>query len=188
MVKIDNSDVSSLAQIAASIRNQYSRKVADDKWQDSPFKWIRLLPPAQKGKIGVQLITSWCAVKGLNIRRAKNSQADKVIEDRNVEFKFSLLWDNGIYKFQQIRDQDYVYLICLGISPFDAHCWVIPKQLALQQATPQHGGRIGRDTLWFSINPLHPPEWVSKYGGTLHSAYNIFASWRSNSTSKRTLE
>ena len=31
------------------------------------------------------------------------------------------------YKFQQLRDQNYEFAICLGISPFSAHCWVLPK-------------------------------------------------------------
>jgi hypothetical protein len=45
-----------------------------------------------------------------------------LINGHRVEIKFSTLWQEGIYNFQQIRDQNYEYAVCLGISPFEAHC------------------------------------------------------------------
>ena len=44
-----------------------------------------------------------------------------------MEIKFSTLWKSGVYKFQQIRDQEYDAMVLLGISPFSAACWIVPK-------------------------------------------------------------
>ena len=38
-------------------------------------------------------------------------------------------WKSGIYKFQQIQDQNYEFGIFLDLSPFQAHCWVINKDI-----------------------------------------------------------
>ena len=49
-----------------------------------------------------------------------------------TEIKFSTLWAKQFYKFQQIGDQNYEFLVCLGVSPFTAHAWVFEKQFLLQ--------------------------------------------------------
>ena len=43
-----------------------------------------------------------------------------------------MLWQTGTYKFQQIRNQNYRFVVCLGISPHDAHCWIIPKNVLME--------------------------------------------------------
>jgi hypothetical protein len=94
-----------------------------------------------------------------------------------------MLWESGIYNFQQIRDQDYEYVICLGISPFDAHCWVISKDVLRQYVighTPQHTGRRGTDTFWLQVTVASPPEWLTAYGGSLAEAYEIMRKWQAN--------
>jgi len=95
----------------------------------------------------------------------------RLIKGIRVEIKFSTLWsDNKIYKFQQIRDQDYRYCFCLGVSPFAVHAWFIPKtELMKPRAglTHQHGGTKGTDTLWLSFSPDQPPSWLTPFGGTL---------------------
>ena len=93
-----------------------------------------------------------------------------------MEIKFSTLWASGVYKFQQLRDQDYDFAICLGISPFDAHCWVISKAVLRQHVighTPQHIGRGGTDTFWISFPSLTPPSWLEACGGSLASAFQV---------------
>lgn len=127
---------------------------ADDPWAGSPFAWIKSRPSRQVGKIGEQLVAGWCAAKGFDVISVRDSEADRIINGRRVEIKFSTLWANGGYTFQQIRDQNYEYAVCLGVSPFDVHGWVIPKSVLLQHVigkTPQHRGRAGTDTFW--LNP-----------------------------------
>jgi hypothetical protein len=86
------------------------------------------------------------------VSRSPDSDADRVVEGKRVEVKFSTLWKNPPYKFQQLRDQNYDLAICLGVSPFNAHCWAISKATILHEwkttgnVVPQHGARAGSDT------------------------------------------
>ena len=90
----------------------------------------------------------------------------------------STLWKGGSYRFQQLRDQDYEFAVCLGLSPFDAHCWVLPKELILQQwsagiISSQHGGRAGSDTAWLHVLPDAIPDWLHAWGGPLSDAVRV---------------
>lgn len=163
-----------LASIAGLLKDQYIQEGVVDPWLASPFAWIRTLKSRQVGKIGEQLISGWCAAKGLDVGRSPDSEADRIIGGHRVEIKFSTLWASGIYKFQQIRDQNYDYLICLGVSPSAAHCWVLSKELLRQHVighTPQHRGSAGTDTFWLSVSPASLPAWLAQTGGTLEQAY-----------------
>lgn len=176
---IHDPEVLLLASIATTLKQDYEATNTD--WVGSPFAWILQKPSRQRGKIGEQLIAGWCAAKGLDVISSGDSEADRIIAGYRVEIKFSTLWQNGIYKFQQIRDQNYEYVICLGISPFDAHCWIIPKSLLREHVighTPQHMGRRGTDTFWLSFDPGNPPTWLHMYGGRLSEAYRILKAWQ----------
>lgn len=168
MSPILDPEVRHLAKIATVIRKEYLRE--DNSWTNSPFAWIRTRPSGQVGKIGEQLIAGWCAGKGLEVVKCRDAEADPVIAGHRMEVKFSTLWKSGLYVFQQLRNQNYEYVICLGIAPFEAHCWVIPKDSALEHATPQHTGKEGEETFWLHIPADNPPDWLSPYGGTLTQA------------------
>lgn len=168
-----DTDYQILASIATTLKSSYVREGVDDPWSSSPFGWIRHLPPATKGSIGVQLVAGWCAAKGFDVVNAGDSEADKVIAGLRVEVKFSLRWENGTYLFQQIRDQRFDYGICLGVSPLEAYVWVIPKSVLLQRATPQHTGRGGRDTFWIRVNSHDPQPWLAEFGGPLSKAFEV---------------
>lgn len=179
--QITDPDVQILASIASALKGDYVGEGRGDPWAGSPFAWIRARPSRQVGKIGEQLVAGWCAAKGLDVTASGDPEADRVIGGRRVEIKFSTLWATGVYKFQQIRDQNYEFAICLGISPFDAHCWVIPKILLRRYVihhTPQHRGRRGVDTFWLSVDVANPPEWLAPCGGTLAKAYEIMRKWK----------
>lgn len=120
--------------------------------------------------------------------RSPDSDADRLVNGHRTEIKFSTRWKSEVYKFQQLRDQNYVFAICLGVSPFDAHCWVLPKAELLSRwkesisqghevggIQSQHGGADGRDTAWLTVDPSSPPVWLSAYGGRLASAAAFLA-------------
>ena len=95
-----------------------------------------------------------------------------------MEIKFSTLWETGIYKFQQIRDQNYSYVFALGVSPFDAHAWILPKSVLAARPPGlrrQHGGARGRDTDWLRVTAGHEHEWMKPYGGTLAEVREILS-------------
>ena len=97
-------DLGLLAAISATLMSDYI-KPENDPWAGSPFAWIKTRPSRQIGSIGEQLVAGWCAAKGLDVTRTGDSDADRIIAGRRVEIKFSTLWENGDYVFQQIRDQ-----------------------------------------------------------------------------------
>lgn len=176
---ITDPDVRLLASIAAQLEPDYVNPQVEAQWASSPFAWIRARPSRQRGKIGEQLIAGWCAAKELNVLRSPDAEADRIIEGQRVEIKFSTLWESGVYKFQQIREQNYSHAICLGISPFDAQCWVISKELLREHVigfTPQHRGRMGTDTFWLSFEPDNPPSWLAPCGGRLSAAFAVLRS------------
>lgn len=177
---ITDPDVRMLASIAATLKGDYVQTGAEDPWAGSPFAWIRTQASRRRGRIGEQLIAGWCAAKGLDVIGSRDQESDRIINRRRVEIKFSTLWGTGVYKFQQLRHQNYEYAVCLGIAPFDAACWVLSKKILRSHVlghTPQHAGRSGKDTFWLSVKAEEPPSWLRDCGGTLAAAYEIIRNW-----------
>lgn len=174
---ITDSEVLLLAGIAGTLKADYETKTADP-WIESPFGWIKSRPSRQVGAIGEQLVAGWCAAKGLDVVRSRNSDADRIIHGQRLEIKFSTLWASGGYKFQQIRNQEYDYLFCLGVSPFDAHGWVFPKSVLLERVIGhmgQHTGSGGTDTAWLGFDVRRPYDWMAPYGGSLSEAFTVLS-------------
>lgn len=175
--RISDPDVQILAALAADKESEYADD--DAMWVGSPFRWIKTRPSRQIGSIGESLVAGWCAARGFDVVRSPDSQADRIVNGHRIEIKFSTLWtDNHIYKFQQIRDQNYDYCFCIGVSPFDAHAWLIPKrELSVSRPpslVPQHGGAAGRDTKWLSFEASTPPAWLKPFGGRLGDVAKLF--------------
>jgi len=164
-------EVQLLAGKASALEIDYAKDGA--AWAGSPFAWIKTRPSRQIGAIGEKIVSEWLGARGFSVSRSPDSDADRLVEKLRVEIKFSTLWANGSYKFQQLRDQRYDFAICLGVSPFDAHCWVIEKSEIMRHwretgnLHSQHGGAAGSDTAWLSVDPASPQPWVRGYGGTL---------------------
>jgi len=166
---IDDPEFQLIATIAASLEPAYVRSGADP-WEGSPFAWIRTTSSRRRGAIGEALVAGWSAAKGFDVVKSKKSDADRIIHGHRVEVKFSTLWESGGYKFQQIRDQEYDLLFCLGVSPFGASAWLIPKSALFEHVighTGQHTGAGGRDTAWLGFMAAKPPPWLEPFGGTL---------------------
>lgn len=176
MIGNDDRDVKLLAEYSGDLQGKY--KEDDEDWKGSPFAWIRCRPSRQKGTIGEKLITCYLKAKGFDVEPSPDSDADRMINQKRVEIKSSMLWKGGFYKFQQLRNQNYCFVICLGISPFDAHCWVLPKNLIMKQwriggIQSQHGGQAGRDTAWLQVDPGNVQNWLRKWGGSLSEAASV---------------
>ncbi len=169
--RITDPDVEKIATISS--RLQESTEASNHIiWENSKFEWIRCIPPGTKGKVARGLISEWAIGKGLSVKNASKG-AQRIIEGKRVVIKLSTLWDGNFYKFQQIKDQDYSIVICLGISPFDASGWAIPKSEALKHATPQHKGAEGSDTYWFTVTPGSEPGWLKHWGGRLAKMHEV---------------
>jgi hypothetical protein len=172
-----NPEFELLASAANFIRQEFEKEIS--AWTGSPLEWVLAIPSASKGKLGKRLVDQWCAIKGLSVGNSPDSEADMLINGHRVEIKFSTLWKAGFYKFQQIRDQDYEYAIFLGISPREAHCWVVSKAVLKKYVIGhmgQHRGAKARDTDWLTVIPDNAPVWLKSYGGTLEQAYAVLKS------------
>jgi hypothetical protein len=178
MVEMQNdSDFALLAEISKTLRSEYEDDHNGDPWADSPFGWIKKRPSRQVGKIGEQLVAAYFASHGYKVSASGDSAADRIIAGYRVEIKFSTLWKTGIFKFQQIRDQDYDMAICLGVAPFKVYMWILTKDQLYRHvigATPQHGGQAGTDTFWISVDPENPQEWLVECGGRLVECLTAF--------------
>jgi len=116
---VPDPEVAGLIEAANSLQAGYPDP--DSAWRDSSFAWIKARPSRQVGVIGERLVAAWLESKGLTVERSPDAECDRVIQGKRVD------------RFQQIREQNYNLVICLGLSPFDAHCWVIPKAQVLEQ-------------------------------------------------------
>ena len=173
-IGINDPEVQHLAAIAGILEQDYRN--AATNWTHSPFGWIKALPSRSAGAVFESLVAGWCAAKGLDVTRSPDSDADRVMSGLRTEIKGSTLWRNGSYKFQQLRDQNYGMVVCLGVSPFDAHCWVIEKDTVMTlwsngTISSQHGGASGTDTAWITVNPEQPPDWIRPLGGSLSAGF-----------------
>ena len=95
-----------------------------------------------------------------------------LVNNKIVSIKFSTLWESGIYKFQQIRSSGYDYLLCFGLSPNEAHCYMFEREYILQHSKKQHKGAEGAES-WISINPYALPKWAKNRGDTIEKAIPI---------------
>lgn len=170
-------EVQVLATIAGTLEGDYV-KGGVDPWAGSPFAWIRATSSRQRGAIGEQLVAGWWAAKGFDVVRSRSSDADRIIHGHRVEVKFSTLWQSGGFEFQQIRDQQYDYLFCLGVTPWDAAAWLLPKSVLFDYVighTGQHTGAAGMDTAWLGFKAASPLPWLTPYGGTLAAVAGLLS-------------
>jgi hypothetical protein len=165
---VDDPNLAKFVQVTDAVSKEYAGTL--EGWSGSPFAWILTLPSRARGAAGEKIVDSWLTGNGFKVRRAPHTGCDRIVNGINMEIKFSTLWRSGGYKFQQLRDQDYASVFCLGISPAHVHAWLIPKAVAWEHAIPQHGGRLGTDTKWLGFQADNPPQWMSQYGGSLAQA------------------
>lgn len=152
----------------------------DIAWADSPFNWIRQEAPGTKGRIGRELARYILESLGIAVGSAGTGLTANTVP---IRVKLSLEWGAGAFKFQQIRDEPFEYVFCLGIYPEGVYGWLIPREDLIVDGvwqersglTPQHGGIAGTDTYWLSVDPANPPGWLSTYGGTLVAFETVLA-------------
>lgn len=154
-------------EVTQEIAKGYAHLEKFEEWSKSPFSWMICLPSSMKGKKVEEIVSKWLKSMNIEVTKASDTQADLVVAGRRVEVKMSTLWGSGVYKFQQIREQDYELALCIGISPSSVHLWAIPKAILIKHSTPQHKGKFGKDTRWLTVSADSPPEWLKAYGGNL---------------------
>jgi hypothetical protein len=173
---VDDPYLAKFVQVTDAVSKHYAASL--EGWSGSPFAWVLTLPSRARGAAGEKIVDSWLTGNGFDVRRSKHSGCDRIVDGVNLEIKFSTLWKSGGYKFQQLRDQDYASVFCLGISPSSVHAWLIPKAVAWEHSIPQHGGSVGTDTKWLGFQADNPPKWISEYGGSLGEVLTVLKAAR----------
>ncbi|MCC3275425.1 hypothetical protein LJ753_06020 [Arthrobacter sp. zg-Y20] len=168
-------DLEYLASLVQGMESQYPGSKA---WDDSPFKWVLAQPSATKGSISRRLVTGWANLYGMFPQQLTiKNQIYLDFGGTLVQVKFSTLWDTGYYRFQQIRQGDYDYCLCLGLSPFDMHAWLIPKSdldIFVIGTKGQHTGTGSGETWWLEASPRNMEPWLEEFGGQLDSVAQRF--------------
>ena len=145
-------------EIAESLKDgktqQEEQKIAI--WAGSQLAWTRSLAAGTKGKLGRQLVIELCRDEGLT---AIQRRFLVYVENKAVSVKCSVLGLEGNYFFENVKEDGYQFLFCLGISPHDVHAWVIPSE-KLQEAKHQHG----KADQWMIVAPNNPPELFRECG------------------------
>jgi hypothetical protein len=147
--------------------------------EDNPFNWLLTRPSATIGAYGAKFASELFRANDVDVLRPlSGSDHDRVMNGHRMEIKFcTRRKEDGVFWFEQIRDQEYDYVLCLAISADDANCWVIPKSELIQPReglTPQHCGEDGIDTLQLQFAPDAIPSWLQSFGGTLEEGLKVF--------------
>lgn len=170
-----NRGFSQLVAASRAVEREYE-SASSDHWQNSPFEWLKKIPSSRtRGAQAERLVARWLSSEGFTIAPTGDTEADLLIDERRVEVKMSTPWSGSeTYRFQQIRDQDYEFMICLGLSPAEAHCWVLSKSLLLEQLIGrgfgQHGGASSGETAWLAVDPRTPQDWLRPRSGNPNEA------------------
>src|ERR1700744_3120371 len=103
-----------LETITNSLISEYPESKA---WADSPFAWIRHLPPGSKGGIGRAIASG--LLQGYGITATAHRHQLRV-NGQGLIIRVAMMWETGIIKFQNIRDIDFDPILCFGIYPHKA--------------------------------------------------------------------
>ena len=158
-------DLALFARLSSEIYRKYETDEAD-AWKDSCFEWIHTAPSARKGAVGKALVRRWAEEQGRQISRALEKGHSFCVDGLRVAVKLSLVWSDGLFAFEQLRDEPYDVACLLGLEPDRVHLWCVPKPVLLQNAPGQHTGAQARETRWIQFPAADPPGWLVPYGDT----------------------
>jgi len=136
-----------------------------DPWRGSPFAPSRALKPVQKSKVACAILARWFNTFHV-VATAKTVDGNTtliLLGDQLAMVKLSTRWEGDTYRFQQIKDWNYQLALLLGISPQQAHLWIVPREEIITRSIPQHGA----DSRMLTVRLEDPPAWLHQYGGTL---------------------
>lgn len=145
-----------LIDSARAVAHQYA---AADEWAGSPFAYLRTLPTASRAKAAEAMVEYALRQLGFRVAPRTAHTHDRIVEGQKVRIKFSTRWRTGLYTFQQVRDEEYDFLVLLGVSPQEGHLWVLSRTVALSL--------VGHPTAWISFAPADPPAALRAAGGNL---------------------
>ena len=105
------------------------------------------------------------------VKKAGRKPYHALINDKKIVIKVSSIWKGGTnYVFQQIKEGDWDYLLCVGISSAEDHLWIMSRK-DIDKISGQHTGTQAKETKWIHISPEEmKPDYLE--GGTLEEGLN----------------
>jgi hypothetical protein len=121
------------------------------RFEKSPFRSITQGNPHERGAFGVRIVNGIAANMGFVIEKSgSGSQSDTRINGINTEIKTAFQKEDGKFILNQIRDQDYDFVVTIVIEPQNVHIFTVPKLIMLSHCTGQHSGKNTKDTRIFT--------------------------------------
>lgn len=154
-----------------------------DPYIESKNQWFRALASGSKGTVGELLIGEYLESEGLKVfspqEAKKNLLVNKSIPPKNFdiyilnlnlrcEVKTSSMWNgSNVFRFQQIRKQEYDIIIFQFIYPEHVERYYCPKEIVEEMimipSKVQHGGKNSKntdpDTYWEIVKYNTVPEY-----------------------------
>jgi hypothetical protein len=120
----------------------------DPRYEDSPFRNIKLMDAKTKGKRYEQITECVLTKLGHTVTPPQNTQHDRIVDGIKVEIKGSTLRKNlNDFTFLQIRpDDDYDELIFTLCYPHELYIYKMDKatvraNIESKTFSKQHGGK-----------------------------------------------
>jgi hypothetical protein len=105
---------------AAAVADQFASRWAarTSLYDDSPFLDLAKLSSRTKGAEFERIFDWWATSQGHTCTKARTTNYDRLVDGQRIEIKGSMLWDNGTFRWQQIRTrQDYDILALMAFHP-----------------------------------------------------------------------
>ncbi len=168
-----------IGSLSRELERDYS-PAEPDVWAGTVFEWISEAQSARKGAVGKKLVRRWAEQEGMDVTAKSDRGHDFCVDGVRMAVKLSLVWADGGFVFEQIRDQKYDVVSLLALEPTRVRLWIVPKEVLWEHATWQHKGAAGRDTKWLLFPATDPPAWLKSYGGQLARAKKALKQARRN--------
>jgi hypothetical protein len=150
-------------------------------WEKSPLYWLfNLRSGHRRGAAGEELMSKWLTDAGLGVRPSPTTDFDRWVDlpvgggrslALSLEIKtatgskagYQSLWWNQIRGWSGYTVDA---ILLFGYTPFDAYIWIVPHNLAFENARAGDGGAKG-DGLNRLVNfrADNPPAWIAPWGG-----------------------
>jgi hypothetical protein len=108
---------------------------------DSPFEEIISRSAKSRGKLAEDYIDTLSIQNGFQVEHSPNN--DRIINGIDTEIKFCRESEANTFVLNQIRDNDYKFLLALVVRPWNVYLYTIPKRVILARSTPQHKSQNG---------------------------------------------
>lgn len=135
------------------VAQQIATEIESDPYRGTAFYALKSSSSKKKGAYFEKIYQEYMESKGCVVQKPKNSDHDRIVDNRKKEIKGSFLWEGGShFRWQQIRPaQDYDDVVFVAIYPdriefYEAEKEVVRAAVEVQNDKGewihnQHGGK-----------------------------------------------